>query len=133
MNPTGTNTESSTNEIAITGPVICRIAFLVASLGSRSGSSAMTRSAFSTTTIASSTTTPMPRTIASSETVLAENPAASKMANVPTRLTGMATMGMIVARRFPRNRKTTRITSAKAMPSVFSTSVIVAATNDELS
>ena len=42
--------------------------------GERSGSSAITRSTFSTTTIASSTTTPMPSTIASSEIVLAEKP-----------------------------------------------------------
>ena len=72
MNATGTNTDSSTSEMAITGPVICRIAFLVASFGSRSGSAAMTRSAFSTTTMASSTTTPIPSTMASSEMVLAE-------------------------------------------------------------
>ncbi len=133
MKPTGTNTDSSTSEMAITGPVICRIAFLVASFGDRSGSSAITRSTFSTTTMASSTTMPMPSTSASSDTVLAENPAASRTANVPIRLTGMATMGMIVARILPRNRNTTRITSAKAMARVFSTSVIVEATNDELS
>ena len=72
-----------------------------------SGFSAITRSAFSTTTIASSTTTPMPSTRASSDTVLAEKPTASRTANVPIRLTGMATMGMIVARILPRNRNTT--------------------------
>ena len=133
MKPTGTNTDSSTSDIAITGPVICRIAILVASRGGMSGFSAITRSAFSTTTIASSTTTPMPSTRASSDTVLAEKPAASRTAKVPIRLTGMATIGMIVARILPRNRNTTSTTSAKAMASVFSTSTIVAATNDELS
>ena len=75
----------------------------------------------------------MPSTIASSDTVLAEKPAASRMAKVPIRLTGMATIGMIVARTLPRNRNTTSTTSTKAMPSVFCTSVIVAATNVELS
>ena len=74
MKPTGTNTDSSTSEIAITGPVICRIAILVASCGGMSGFSAITRSTFSTTTMASSTTTPMPSTSASSDTVLAEKP-----------------------------------------------------------
>ena len=58
-----------------------------------SGFSAITRSTFSTTTIASSTTTPMPSTRASSETVLAEKPTASRTAKVPIRLTGMATIG----------------------------------------
>ena len=58
--------------MAMIGAVICPIAFLVACLGLRSGSSAMTRSTFSTTTIASSTTMPMASTMASSETVLAE-------------------------------------------------------------
>jgi hypothetical protein len=45
---------------------------LVASAGERSGSSSITRSTFSTTTIASSTTMPMASTSASSDTVLAE-------------------------------------------------------------
>ena len=115
MNATGTNTDSNTSEIAMTGPVICAIAFLVASRGDRSGSSAMTRSTFSTTTIASSTTTPMPRTMASSEIVLAEKPKASSTAKVPIRLTGMATIGMIVARTLPRKTNTTATTSTKAI------------------
>ena len=56
----------------MTGPVICAIALRVASRGDSSGSSLMTRSTFSTTTIASSTTTPMPRTIASSESYVVD-------------------------------------------------------------
>ncbi len=75
----------------------------------------MTRSTFSTTTIASSTTTPIPSTSASSEIVLAEKPKASRNAKVPIRLTGIATIGMIVARTLPRNIKTTATTSTKAM------------------
>ena len=58
--------------MAITGAVICFIAFLVASWGEMSGSSSSTRSTFSTTTMASSTTIPIDSTIASSEMVLAE-------------------------------------------------------------
>ena len=72
MKATGTNTDSSTSVIAMIGAVICAIAFLVASAGDRSGSSSITRSTFSTTTMASSTTMPIASTIASSDTVLAE-------------------------------------------------------------
>ncbi len=72
MKPIGTNTDSSTRVMAMTGPVICAIAFLVASFGGRSGSSSITRSTFSTTTIASSTTMPIASTSASREIVLAE-------------------------------------------------------------
>ena len=72
MKAIGTNTDSSTSVIAITGPVICAMAFFVASPGESSGSSSMTRSTFSTTTMASSTTTPMPSTMARREIVLAE-------------------------------------------------------------
>ena len=54
------------------GPVIWRIAFIVASVGDRFGCSSITRSTFSTTTIASSTTMPIASTMASSEMVLAE-------------------------------------------------------------
>ncbi len=82
MKPTGTNTDSSTSVIAMIGAVIWRIAFFVASAGDRSGSSSITRSTFSTTTIASSTTMPIASTIASSDTVLAEKPSASSTAKV---------------------------------------------------
>ena len=72
MKAIGTNTDNSTSVIAMIGAVICAIAFLVASAGDRSGSSSITRSTFSTTTMASSTTMPIASTIASSDTVLAE-------------------------------------------------------------
>ena len=71
MKAMGTNTESSTRVMAMIGAVICCIAFFVASAGVRSGSSSITRSTFSTTTMASSTTMPMASTRASRETVLA--------------------------------------------------------------
>ena len=76
---------------------------------------------------------PMPSTIASSEIVLAENPAASRIARVPIRLTGIATTGMIVARQLPRNRYTTPTTNTKAIPRVSTTSSMVAATKVLLS
>ena len=72
MNAIGTNTDSSTSVMAITGAVIWAIAFLVASAGDSSGSSSITRSTFSTTTMASSTTMPIASTMASNDTVLAE-------------------------------------------------------------
>src|SRR3984885_4828994 len=72
MKATGTNTDNSTKVIAIIGAVISAIARLVASLGVSSGCSSITRSTFSTTTIASSTTIPIASTIANSDTVLAE-------------------------------------------------------------
>ena len=56
------------------GPVICAHRLLGRLRRRRSGSSSITRSTFSTTTIASSTTMPIASTIASSETVLAEKP-----------------------------------------------------------
>src|SRR5207253_8540482 len=72
MNATGTNTDKRTRVIAMIGPVISAIAFLVAAGIDSSGSSSMTRSTFSITTIASSTTMPIASTSASIDTVLAE-------------------------------------------------------------
>jgi hypothetical protein len=72
MNATGTNTDSSTRVIAMIGPVISDMAFFVACWTVRSGSSSITRSTFSMTTIASSTTMPIASTRASNDTVLAE-------------------------------------------------------------
>ncbi len=72
MNATGTKTDNSTSVMATIGAVISAIARLVASAGERSGCSSITRSTFSTTTIASSTTMPIASTIARSETEFAE-------------------------------------------------------------
>ena len=71
MKATGTNTDNKTSVMARIGPVISAIAFLQASGTGSSGFSSITRSTFSTTTMASSTTMPMASTRASSETVLA--------------------------------------------------------------
>ena len=72
MKATGTNTDSKTSVMARIGPVISAMAFLQASGTDSSGFSSITRSTFSTTTMASSTTMPMASTSASRETVLAE-------------------------------------------------------------
>ena len=118
MNATGTNTDSSTSVIAMIGATISPIAFLVASLAESSGSSSITRSTFSTTTIASSTTMPIASTSASSETVLALKPSASMTAKVPISETGTAMIGISVVRSLPRNRNTTSATRTNASTSV---------------
>src|SRR5215469_16973726 len=128
MNAIGTTTESSTKVIAMTGPVISAMACLVASARESSGCSSITRSTFSSTTMASSTTMPIASTTASSETVLAEYPTALSAINVPIRLTGTARVGINVARRLPRNRNTTSTTRMKASMSVFLTSRMVSVT-----
>ena len=129
---TGTNTDSRTSVMAMIGPVIWPIAFRVASFGGRPSSS-ITRSTFSTTTMASSTTMPIASTRASSEMVLAENPSASMTAKVPISDTGTAIVGISVARHCPRNRKTTATTSTKASISVWMTSSMVEVTNTVVS
>ena len=70
-NATGTKTAESTSTIAMSGPVTCSIARMVASRGGRPSCSMM-RSTFSTTTIASSTTMPMASTSPNSVSVLIE-------------------------------------------------------------
>src|SRR6202007_3111052 len=94
MKAIGTKTDRSTKVIAMIGAVICVIAFFVASADDKSGSSSITLSTFSTTTIASSTRIPIASTIASSEMVLTEYPMASSTAKGPITLTGTATEGV---------------------------------------
>ena len=70
-NAIGTNTLTSTTVMPITAPVIWPIALRVASRGPRC-SSAINRSTFSTTTIASSTRMPMASTMPNSVSTLIE-------------------------------------------------------------
>ena len=125
---TGRNTAVSTKTIAITGPVTCSIALIVASRGERP-SSAMMRSTFSSTTIASSTTMPIESTMPNSVSVLIEKPNSSIAANVPINDTGTASIGISVARQFCRNRNTTANTSIMDSTSVLTTSRIDTRTN----
>ncbi|CAM3311899.1 hypothetical protein BUGL105410_29310 [Burkholderia gladioli] len=67
----GTNTADSTVAMPTSAPVISRIDLRVASRG-ESPSSCITRSTFSTTTIASSTSRPIASTIANMVSVLIE-------------------------------------------------------------
>ena len=61
----------------------------------------------------------MASTRPNSDSVLTEKPRSGKTANVPISDTGTASIGISVARQFWRNRKTTRMTSTIASPSVF--------------
>ena len=133
MKATGTNTDRSTSVIAMIGATISPIAFLVASLAERCGSSSITRSTFSTTTIASSTTMPIARTRASSETVLALKPIASITAKVPISETGTAMIGISVVLSLPRNRNTTIATRTNASTRVWTTSSMLVFTNTVVS
>ena len=87
----------------------------------------------STTTIASSTTMPMASTMPNSVSMLIEKPISSMPAIVPISDTGMASIGMIVARMLPRNRYTTISTSTNASTKVWRTSSIEASTNTVVS
>ncbi|CSP98179.1 Uncharacterised protein [Shigella sonnei] len=82
----------------------------------------MTRSTFSTTTMASSTSNPIASTIPNIVNVLMVKPTADKIANVPRITTGTAIVGMIVARKFCKNRYMTRKTRMIASTSVLKTS-----------
>ena len=70
-NAIGRNTAISTRVMPTMAPVICDIALRVASLGD-SPSSAMMRSTFSTTTMASSTRMPIASTMANRVSMLIE-------------------------------------------------------------
>src|SRR5438034_1271250 len=95
-NAVGTNTAHSTRATAMTGPLTSFMAFFVASTGARP--SAMLRSTFSTTTMASSTTMPMASTRPNSERLFREKPNTFITANVPMRDPRTASSGMREAR-----------------------------------
>src|SRR5260370_6779630 len=118
---TGTNTDTSTREVAITAPATSFIATLAALCGSVIPST-MWRSTFSITTMASSTTRPVASVIPKSVSVLIEKPSTFTKINVPISETGMVTAGINVLLQSCRNRKITRITSPIASRSVNSTS-----------
>jgi hypothetical protein len=100
----------------MTGPTSSRAPRVAASTGDFP--SAMWRSIFSTTTIASSTTIPTAKTIARSVSRLIENPNAYMSAIAPTNESGMATIGINTERNEPMNRKITIITMISVSISV---------------
>ena len=79
---------------------------------------------FSTTTIASSTTSPIASTIASSVNRLKLKPAISIKLQTPISESGMVTTGISTERNEARKRKITTTTIMTASASVFSTSSI---------
>ena len=106
--------------------------FFVASLGDRP-SSLITRSTFSTTTMASSTSRPMASTMPNMVRVLMLKPNAANTPKVPSNTTGTVMVVIRVARRFCRNRYITRNTSATASIRVWITPVIEALTTGVVS
>ncbi|MNH12479.1 hypothetical protein D3C78_1178360 [compost metagenome] len=95
MKAMGRNTATSTRVMPTIAPLIWPMALRVASLGGRP-SSAMIRSTFSTTTMASSTRMPMASTMPNRVSTLTEKPMASITAKVPIRATGTTRVGIRV-------------------------------------
>ena len=108
--------------IATTGPAISRAPTSAAWTGV--SPSSMWRCTFSTTTIASSTTSPIASTMASRVSRLRLKPSASISMQPPMIDSGMVTTGIRTERSEPRNRKMTTITIATASISVRVTSLI---------
>ncbi len=94
-NAIGIKTETSTSVMPMIAPVIWPIALRVASLGGNP-SSAMMRSTFSTTTMASSTRMPIASTMLNNVSMLMERPNRVSTMQVPSNATGTTMVGMIV-------------------------------------
>src|SRR5271169_3289959 len=94
---TGTNTETRTNEVAMTAPATSFMATLAALCGSEMPST-IWRSTFSMTTMASSTTKPVANVIPNSVSVFIENPSSFTKMKVPINETGIVIAGMNVVR-----------------------------------
>ena len=99
----GQNTDDKTSATATTGPETSTIACTAASRG-ESFFSSISRSTFSSTMMASSTTIPMAKISPNSVSRLIENPSRYMPAKAPTIDTGTASTGIRVARIFCKNR-----------------------------
>src|SRR6478736_4279979 len=117
---TGRNTASSTSTIEISAPAISVIARFAASSGD-SLCLVMFVSTFSTTTIASSTTSPIASVMPNIVNMLTEKPSRCMPAKVPTIDTGTARIGITVARSDCRNTNTTSTTRTTASKNVCTT------------
>ncbi len=114
--PTGRNTATSTAVVASTANATCLVPRRAAT---SAGSPRSTRRwMFSTTTMASSTTSPMHSTSASRVSRLIEKPNAYSAMNEAITHTGTVTAGIIAARVLPRNSQITISTSTTASTSV---------------
>jgi len=121
----GINTASNTSTTPTIGPVISPIAFVTASRVEYCPVS-NNLEAFSTTTMASSTTMATAKINPNNVSVLIEKPNAAITASVPIRDTGMVRQGIITALQFCKNRKITSITSSVVSKKVTITSSIEA-------
>src|SRR5699024_1171089 len=93
MNAMDRNTADSTSTIPTRAEEISPMLLLVASTVP-SPSSAMMRSTFSTTTMASSTNRPIASTSANMDNVLIDMPSTASTPKVPSNTTGTAMVGM---------------------------------------
>ena len=118
----GMKTAINTSVVEITAKPIWRAPRTAASSGG--SPSSMWRWMFSSTTMASSTTRPIASTNASSVSTFSEKPNAARIMNEATIDTGMAMVGISVARKERRKKKMTPTTRASAMPSAWNTSWI---------
>ena len=128
----GPNTAESTRPMPTRALVISRIDLRVASSGGRP-SSLITRSTFSTTTMASSTSRPIDSTMANMVSMLIEKPSTESTPKVPRITTGTAMVGMSVARMLPRKRYITRKTRTIASIRVLTTSSMATRTKGVVS
>ena len=128
-NASGAYTVTRVRVIATTAKPISRDPWNAACL--RGMPSSMCRKMFSSTTMASSTTSPMASTIASRVRVLIEKPNRYIRAQAPTSDTGMVTMGMMLARRLRRKKKITSTTRMMASPMVLNTESIERSMNTD--
>ena len=147
MNAVGMKTASKTKTILITGPCISFMASVTASLRIASSSfldicdtslrfrsfDSISRDAFSTTTIASSTTIAIANTNPNNVNKFMENPRSRITANVPNNEIGIVNAGMMTARKFCKNKNITKITNNVVSAIVTKTSSMEAVTNLVLS
>ena len=108
----GAYTATKVAVMVMTAKPISRAPLILAEKGSIPSSICL--KIFSSITIASSTTKPIASTSASNVRVLMEKPASAIKANVPTKLTGMVTMGINEARKVLRKTKITSATKITA-------------------
>ncbi len=118
----GAYTAARVKVIEITGIAISRQPIIAARNGV--SPSFMCLSTFSSTTIASSTTSPMARTIASNVIRFHEKPNNCIIMATPIKDKGMVTIGIITARKDPTNKVITINTIKAASTMVFITSLI---------
>ena len=130
--PMGIKTAVSTSVIPIIAGVISAMASRVASRGERFFSS-ISRSTFSTTTMASSTIIPIASTMPNMVRILIEYPLNSITVKVPSSATGATIAGISVQRIFCKNSNITRKTRTIASTNVCTTFMMDSFTNGAVS